>query len=100
MLYKNTKAIVRSFDGDTDFFNFVVRVLQKDTLAPFLFITCLRYVQQTLTNLMKETGFTLKKKKKARSRRYPTETITDAGYTDDLELLTNTAKAELLHNLG
>ena len=36
---------------------------------------------------MKENGFTLAK---ARSRRYPVPTITDADYTDDLLLLANT----------
>ena len=44
------------------------------------------------------SGFILKK---AKSRGYPTETITDADYTDDLVLLTNTpvqAKS-LLHSL-
>ena len=34
MLYKNTKVKVRSSDGDTDYFNIVAGVLQKDTLAP------------------------------------------------------------------
>ena len=36
---------------------------------------------------MKVNGFT---QKKARSRRYPVETITDADYTDDNALLANT----------
>ena len=47
---------------------------------------------------IKENGFTLKK---ARSRWYPTESMTDADYADDLLLITNTkALAEsLLHNL-
>ena len=47
---------------------------------------------------MKENGLTLRE---ARSRQYPTEAITDADYTDDLVLLTNTpAQAKsLLHNL-
>ena len=47
---------------------------------------------------MKENGFTLKK---ARSRWYLTETITDADYADDIALLANTptqAKS-LLHSL-
>ena len=39
MFYKNTKVKVRSQDGDTDFFNIVVGVLQRDTFAPYLFIT-------------------------------------------------------------
>ena len=47
---------------------------------------------------MKENGSTLAK---ARSRRYPTQTITDADYADDIALLVNTpASAEsLLHSL-
>ena len=38
MLYRNTKAMVQSPDGNTDFFNVVAGVLQGDTLAPFLFM--------------------------------------------------------------
>ena len=36
---------------------------------------------------MKENALTLEK---ARSRRYPTETITDKDYADDIALLANT----------
>ena len=46
-------------------------------------------------DLMKEIGFTLKK---ARSKWYLIETITDADYTDDLVLLANAntpAQAEI-----
>ena len=51
-----------------------------------------------LIDQIKENSFILKK---ARSRLYPTETITDADNADDIELLANTsAQAEfLLHNL-
>ena len=49
MLYKNTKAMVRSHDGDTEFFNVLARVLQGDTLAPFLFILTLDFVLQRST---------------------------------------------------
>ena len=47
---------------------------------------------------MKENGFTLKK---ARSRQYPAETITDADSADDIALLTNalTQTEPLLHSL-
>ena len=50
-------------------------------------------------DLIKENGFTLKKK--ARNRWYSAETMTDADYVDDLALLTNTpAQAEsLMHSL-
>ena len=47
---------------------------------------------------MKENGFTLEK---ASSRQYPTQTIMDADYADDIMLLANTpSKAKsLLHSL-
>ena len=81
MLYKNTKATVRSPDGDTDFFDIFAGALQGDTLALYLFIICLDYI------LIKENGFT---RKKTKSRRYPAETITDTDYADDIALLANT----------
>ena len=37
ILYRNTKVKVHSLDGDTDYFD-IVAVLQRDTLAPYLFI--------------------------------------------------------------
>ena len=71
MLYKNTRW--RHFD-------IVAGVLQGDTLATYLFIICLDYVLRTSIYLMKENGFKLAK---ARSRRYPAQTITYADYADD-----------------
>ena len=41
MLYRNTKVKVRSPDGDTDYFDIVTGVLQRDTLALYLFVICL-----------------------------------------------------------
>ena len=38
LLYKNMKAMILSVDGDTDFLDSVTGVLQKDTLASYLFI--------------------------------------------------------------
>ena len=43
-LYKNSKTIACSPDGDTDFFNIVTGIFQIDTLAPFLLIIFLDYV--------------------------------------------------------
>ena len=40
ILYKNTKAMVHSPDGDTTYFDIVAGVLQGDTLIPYLFIIC------------------------------------------------------------
>ena len=79
-------------------FDIVAGVLQGDTLAPYLFIICLDYVLRTSINKIKENGFELTKK---RSRRYPTKTITDADYTNDIAILANTPnQAEtLLHSL-
>ena len=76
----NMKVKVCSLDGDTDYFNIVAGVLQKDTLAPFLFIICLDYVLRMSIDKMKDNGVKLTKE---RSRRYPTQTITDVDYADD-----------------
>ena len=98
ILYWNTKVKVRSPDGDTEYFDIVVGVLQRDTLAPYLFIICLDYVLRTSIDKIRENVFELTKK---RSRRYPTKTITDADYADDIAILENTPnQAEtLLHCL-
>ena len=86
--------MVRSLDGDTDFFDVAAGALQRDTLAPYLFTICLDYILQTSIDLIKENSFTLKKD---RCKRYPAETKTDADYTDDLALLANTSpQAEYL----
>ena len=84
MLYWNTKVKVRSPDGVTDYFDVVAGVLQGDTLVPYLFIICLDYVLRTSIDKIKENGFKLTKE---RSRRYPSKTITDADYADDIALL-------------
>ena len=78
ILYRNTKVKVRSPDGDTDYFDIVAGVLQGDTLAPYLFITCLDYVLRTSI-----------------------DKITDADYADDIAIQANTPnQAEtLLHSL-
>ena len=99
VLYRNAKVKVRSPDRDTDYFDIVAGVLQGNTLAPYLFITCLEYVLRTSIDKMKDNGFKLTKEI---SRRYSAQTITDADYADDIALLANaSAQAEtLLHSLG
>ena len=98
MLYRNTKVKVCSLDGDTDYFDIVAGVLQGNTLAPYLFIICLDYMLRTSIDKIREKGLKLTKE---RSRRYPTQTITNADYTYDIVLLANTpTQAEiLLHSL-
>ena len=49
------------FYGDTDYFDIVAGVLQGDTSAPYLFITCLDYVLRTSIDIMKDNGFKLAK---------------------------------------
>ena len=94
MFYIKTKAIICSPYENTDFFDIVAGVFQGFKSASYLFILCLDYILQTCLDLIKENGFTLKK---ARSRQYPAETMTDVDYTDDLALLANTpSQAESL----
>ena len=92
-----TKGKVCSPDGDIDFFIIDTGVLQWDTLSSNLFINRQDYVLRIWTDLMKGNGFS----GKARSRRYPAQTITDADFAENIELLANTlAQAEsLLHGL-
>ena len=57
--YKNTKSIVRTDDGDTDFIKISGGVLHGDTLAPFLFIICFDYVLKKALDRNNNLGFTL-----------------------------------------
>ena len=54
MLYKNTKVKGHSPDGDTDYFDIVAGVLQRDILATYLFIICLNYVLRMSIDKMKD----------------------------------------------
>ena len=98
ILYRNTKVKVWSPHRDTENFDIVAGVLQGDPLAPHLFIICLDYVLRTSIDKIRENGFELTKK---RSRKYPTKTITDADYADDIAILANTPNQAktLLHSL-
>ena len=98
ILSRNTKVKLRSPDGDTEYFDIVAGVLQGDTQAPYLFIICLDYVLWTSIDKIRENVFELTKK---RSRRYPTKTITNADYADDIAKQANTPNQAktLLHSL-
>ena len=71
---------------ETDYFDIIAGVLQRDTFAPYLFIICLDYVLRTSIDKIKENDFELTKKT---SKRYPAKTITDANYVDDIAILAN-----------
>ena len=64
----------------------------------FILFIIIIYIDRCLINKIRENGFELTKK---RNRRYPTKTITDANYADDIAILANTLnQAEtLLHSL-
>ena len=47
MLYKNTKAMVTSPDGDTEFIDIIAGVLKANTFALYMFIICLDYLFRT-----------------------------------------------------
>ena len=59
ILYRDTKSMVWSPDGDTEYFDINAGVLQGDTLASLLFIITLDYVLRTSINENKDIGLTL-----------------------------------------
>ena len=69
-----------------DNFYIVAGALQGDTLTSYLFIICLDHVLRESIDKMKENGFKLTKE---RSRRYPTQTITNADNADEIALQAN-----------
>ena len=75
---------MRTDDGDTDFINISVGILQCDTQAPFLFIICLDFVLKKTLDRNNDIGFTLIER---RIKRYPAIEITDVDYADDLSIV-------------
>ena len=95
ILYKNTKKVFCLPVGNIDIINIIPGVMHGDTILPYN-LPWLRI--STVNRSDKGKWYHAKN---ARSRWYPTETMTDADYADDLALLANTlAQAEsLLHCL-
>jgi len=86
-MYSSTCAKVISPDGETQMFEIKAGVLQRDTLAPYLFIIVLDYaMRKAIVGKEEELGFTLEER---RSRRVHPITITDLNFADDLVLLSN-----------
>ena len=98
ILYKNSSALVRSPDGDTDLFDVKAGVLQGDTLAPYIFIICLAYILRTAIDLINKHVLTLKSRL---SKRLSSNLITDADYTNNLALFSDTiaGATALFHTL-
>ena len=61
--YRDTKSIVRSPYGDTEYFDINAGVLQWDTLAIVLLIITLDYILRTYIDENKDLGLTLSKKR-------------------------------------
>ena len=99
IMYKNTKAKVVTDEGITDEFEIFSGILQGDTLAPLLFITCVDFcMRNALFGKESELGLTLERSK---SRRYPKEVVTDLDFVDDITLLSDSLQAAqtLLHSV-
>ena len=98
MLYKNTRLMVISPDGDTPFFKITTSVLQGDTIAPFLFIICLDYVLRNSLKDIENLGLIITK---CKSRRYPATRVTYIEYADDIAITTNSIEEAntILHQI-
>ena len=96
MLYKNTKVKVHSSDGDTDFFDIPARSSTRWYFSPISFYNLPRPRTSNIDWFNERKWLYTEK---ARSRWYPTQTITDADYADDIALQANTpATAESLQH--
>ena len=58
ILHKNTKGMVRSPSGNTNFFESITEILQGDTLVSYIFIIYLDYVLWMSIDLIKDNSFT------------------------------------------
>ena len=85
LMYQNTKARVKTPDGDSEFFDILAGVLQGDTLAPYLFAIVLDYaMRKAIDGREEELGFQLQRR---RSRRQPPVIVTDTDFADDIALI-------------
>ena len=98
ILYKNTKSMARSPDGDTEFFDVLAGTLQGNTFAPFLFVICIDYVLRISVGNCNDYSLMLEL---ARSRRFPTKKISDADCANDFALASDNSynAQKLLHIL-
>ena len=69
--------MIRTPAGDTDFFDVDTGVLLENTLAPYMFKTFRDYELSASIDLIKENGFTLKKRKQ-KADDNPLEIMTDS----------------------
>ena len=97
--YNSLRAKVVSPDGDTEYFDILAGVMQGDTLAPFLFVIVLDFALRNAINGRELVlGLTLIER---RGRRYPTVSICDLDFADDIVLISNEIEQtkKLLHRV-
>ena len=86
IMYGYMSAKVITPDGETEIFSILVRVLQGDTLAPYIFIIVIDYImRKALTGRKENLDFQLNKKQ---SRRVPI-IVTDIDFTYDIVLVSD-----------
>ena len=86
-MYQNTKAQVLTPDGEAEQFDITAGVMQRDTLAPLLFIIVLDYaLRGALNGYEEQLGFTISPR---RSKRQSAVTLTDLDFADDIVLLSD-----------
>lgn len=92
-MYVCARARVVTPDGKSEEFDILAGVLQRDTLAPFLFIIVLYYVlRKAISGREQDLGFTLTSR---RSRRHSAVVLTDFDYVDDISLISNNVEQAL-----
>ena len=84
VMYTDPSSTILTTDGETPSFPILAGILQRDTLAPFLFIIVVDYVMRISVDTMSENGYQLRPK---RSSRYPAEFLTDTYFADDIALI-------------
>jgi hypothetical protein len=83
--YHSTTARVITDDGLTEAFLILAGVMQGETLAPYLFLIVIEYIMRVALE-GKDFGFTIQPR---RSRHHPAVKISDAYFSDDLALITD-----------
>ncbi|KAJ3604648.1 hypothetical protein NHX12_029388 [Muraenolepis orangiensis] len=81
IMYDNPSCFVQSTDGLTKEFLTTARILQGDTLSPFLFVIVVDYILRQSLDIIHDKGLTIKQKQ---SRRHQREHLTDLDYVDDI----------------
>jgi hypothetical protein len=92
--HTGSKTKVVTARDATEVFDILAGVLQRDTLAPYLFIIVVDYiVTLTIDDDETDSGFTLKP---SRRGRVGEEKLTDVKVAEDVSLVTDTAEGVLL----